>query len=156
MKHATLTLLYVCVVILLKNVHADTSAPQTGVAPDGAGLRYATEVVVRDAGEESPNTPQAGGTAVACPRSILFEDMAFLSTSTVTVNSAGIMVKNRNGQAVSVAVHDAKGRQQLTKSYASSTPVINVGTSQLTAGAYVYTVQVGDSIFTHPFIVTRR
>jgi hypothetical protein len=117
------------------------------------GIRFATQTVVENnASAKSGQQP----TAVKPTHQYPLEDMAFISSNKVVFNSLGLIIHNRLAQNISVAIHDSKGRRVLIKQYGAESPVINIKTSGLEAGAYIYSVMIGDSLFTRPFFVTHR
>ena len=122
------------------------------------GIQRANQLVVKDVErEESAGVAAADSSAGSTParKDGLLSDMALLSSRAVTYSSLGLIVRNPHRKRVSVAIHDSKGRPVIIRQYRTSVPFVNVGTSELSAGVYVYTVRVGEKLFTAPFIVSR-
>lgn len=122
------------------------------------GIQRANQLVVKDTGGKAAQKADAADSSVSnsgVAKGGLFADMALLSSKTVTYSSLGLIVRNPEGKRVSVAVHDSKGRPVIIQRYKSGVPFVNVGTSGLSAGVYVYTVRVGEKLHTAPFIVSR-
>jgi hypothetical protein len=124
-------------------------------ADSDSGLHLANAIVdtqtVAAHAPSSPSTSHAA-TAVSAP---LFADMALLSSRPVMRNALGIVIRNQEHRRVSVRIHDSQGRPVMSRRYSDAPGLVSIKTDQFIAGVYVYTISIGDSIFTAPFIVHR-
>jgi hypothetical protein len=130
---------------------------EEGSVPAG-GIRRANQLVVKAVEPEENADVGVSDSSVGTARGEkegLLSDMALLSSRTVTYSSLGLIVRNPHRKRVSVAIHDSKGRPVVIRQYGENVPFVNIGTSDLSAGVYVYTVRVGEKLFTSPFIVSR-
>jgi hypothetical protein len=143
--------------LLWSSLFAVCMAQSLPDAAPGDGIHFATQTVVPDEGGVAPAAQtRASQSPATQARQTPLNDMAFISTNKVVSNSLGLIIHNQNGQAVSVVIHDSKGRRVFGKRYAADLSVINVKTGNLDPGAYIYSVAIGDSLFTRPFFVTHH
>jgi hypothetical protein len=119
-------------------------------ADNGAGIRFADEHVAKTTQMAAPAEETGRIHQVATP----LNDIALLSYSKVTLTGLGLLIHNSAQKNVLVAIHDAQGRRIFAQEYGAGRSIINIKTDRLTSGTYIYSVMIGDSLFTKPFIVT--
>jgi hypothetical protein len=128
--------------------------PLAIIAADANSIRFANEIITAD--NQVPASPASDNQQArpAPQQSSPLNDIAFISANKVTFNSLGLIIRNRTNEQVQLAIHDAKGRRVMVKSFDANQAVINIKTSSLKAGTYVYSVMIGDSLYSRPFIIT--
>jgi hypothetical protein len=122
------------------------------VAQNNGSIRFANELIIQDNSAKTANQAANPQPLKQVPSPL--NDIALLSSSKVMYNSLGIIIRNASRKQVLVAIHDSKGRKVMAKTYTAGLSTINIKTSQFRAGTYVYSVMIGDSLYSRPFIVT--
>lgn len=81
-------------------------------------------------------------------------DIAMASIKPVVFDGVRLHIQNPQLQPVKIAIYDSKGRLVRHEQFGAQARIaFNV--SALTRGVYVYTVSVGESLVSRPFMVTR-
>jgi hypothetical protein len=142
------------VAMALCGVAGGTGSGVLRVADSQAVVAATPDTLASDA-QVTPQRAFPAGAAKPQTLPPVFDDIALASASRVVHNGLGLFIRNSSGGRVSVAVHDVKGRPVITRRYTASARTITVPTDGFTAGVYVYTVRMADSVFTKPFIITR-
>jgi hypothetical protein len=111
---------------------------------------------VADSARETPFSSSALDKALGTTGAEPLDDISLYSSGRVLHCELGLVIRNAEGDHVSLTIHDAKGRSVLSDQYDAGSRVINVQTDAFPTGIYVYTVRMADSVYTRPFIVTPR
>lgn len=136
------------------------TAAHAGAAADSSvsGLRLANQVVRDTAADSASGGETADPAEVAAALQSLpavVDDISLFSSRTVTLHDLDLLVRNHRRSAVAVRVHDASGREVLSRDYGPGRAVVLVAMDKVPRGIYVCSVRVADSVYARTFVVTR-
>jgi hypothetical protein len=84
----------------------------------------------------------------------VINDIAMASIQPVVFDGVRLHIQNHQLQPVKIAIYDSKGRLVRHEQFGAQARIV-LNVSALTRGVYVYTVSVGESLVSRPFMVTR-